>query len=149
MRMRSSLAAVTLILLACRASAPATGGEVMNTAQALQALQQTETWEVAQLPGVSALPAGERPSLQFMDGNRVAGSTGCNRVNGPYELNGSALTFGALAATRRACPGPAMDVESTFMRVLQGTRSFSVQNGALSLLGEGGEMLARLVPAME
>lgn len=121
---------------------------MMTTAQALQALQQTETWQVAQLTGVSALPAEQRPDLQFMDGNRVAGSTGCNRVNGPFQLDGSALRFGALAATRRMCPGPLMEVETTFLRALQSTRSFSVQEGALSLLGESGDLLARLVPAM-
>jgi heat shock protein HslJ len=146
--MRRAAALVILLLLAaCRGSAPVTGGEVMNPADVLRGLQQTQTWEVAQLTGVSALPAGERPSLQFLDGNRVAGSTGCNRLNGPFELAGGGLTFGALATTRRACVGAGMEVESTFLRALQSTRSHSLEAGTLSLLGANGEMLARLVPA--
>ena len=66
-----------------------------------------------------AEPAERQPSLQFVAGGRVAGTDGCNRVSAPYTLHGERLTFGAMIATRMACPG-ADDVARRFAAALAG-----------------------------
>src|SRR5688572_9762022 len=64
-------------------------------------------WRLVELGG-SAAVAGEGPAgapfLRFAaDSGRVSGSTGCNRLAGPYTADGEALRFGALVSTRMAC----------------------------------------------
>ena len=41
-------------------------------------------------------------TLQFADG-RISGSGGCNQYHATYTASGSTLTFGPIAATKRAC----------------------------------------------
>jgi heat shock protein HslJ/mannose-6-phosphate isomerase-like protein (cupin superfamily) len=64
-------------------------------------------WVVIELGGVPVplTPAERQPSLQFVAGGRISGSDGCNRVRAPYKMAGAKITFGALTATRMACPG--------------------------------------------
>jgi heat shock protein HslJ len=53
------------------------------------------------LSGVT--PETRAARLQLLDGGRVAGNDGCNRLLGSYVLDGEKLSFGSLAGTRMAC----------------------------------------------
>ena len=133
--------AAALPLLAC-----ATTGAVAG-----RALGDGE-WRLVELGG-SAAVAGEGPagaaSLRFAaDSGRVTGSTGCNRLAGPYTVDGESLRFGALVSTRMACVDPARQrQEADFMRALEGTRRHAVAGDTLALLGDDASSapLARLV----
>jgi heat shock protein HslJ len=64
-------------------------------------------------------------TVSFVSTDRVSGSGGCNRYSGPVAINGAALSFGALATTRRACPPALMNQESKFLAALADARSFA------------------------
>lgn len=73
--------------------------------------------------------------------NKVTGSTGCNRLNGSYELSGvNLIKFSPLATTRMACPG---NTEAKFIDALGKVKNWSIINEEL-LLSEGDVVLAKL-----
>lgn len=89
-------------------------------------------WTVTDLNG-SALPEGLDVTLSFADG-RISGSSGCNRFTGGYELTGEGLTLGQIAATRMACPPPAMETEQAVLAALSAITRFDIgREGALLL----------------
>jgi len=101
------------------------------------AASPTGQWYALTIDGRPATPAdtARRPSIQFLDSNRVAGSTGCNRFAGPYTMSGSSLTFGALAVTRMACMDTAIsNQEAAFTAALNATTNFSMSADTLTLL---------------
>ncbi len=62
---------------------------------------------------------------------KVFGRAGCNRFFGAYELNEAQLSFSGMGATKMACPD--MDIETTFFKVLEDTKSFVIKNDKLML----------------
>ena len=74
---------------------------------------------------------------------RLAGSTGCNRMMGGYELDGDRLSFGQLATTMMACPGDVMEFEREFLDALGDTASWQVEGESLTLVDGEGEARAR------
>lgn len=62
---------------------------------------------------------------------KVFGRAGCNRFFGVYEQNESQLTFSGMGATKMACPD--MDIETSFFKVLEDTKSFIIKNDKLTL----------------
>lgn len=81
---------------------------------------------------------GTRLTLMFKDG-QVSGSSGCNRFHGPFEVDGKALTVGALATTRMACEDAVMAQEQEFLRALQSARSWGIVRGMLDVHRADGE----------
>ena len=99
-------------------------------------------WRAIELAGlmVPAQDANREPHLTLESG-RASGSDGCNRVAGPYTLQGEALTFGAMAGTRMACPDTA-EIESRFQGALKGTSHWRIASNRLELYGATGKPLA-------
>lgn len=86
---------------------------------------------------------GEAYTLAFRT-DRVVGRAGCNHFSGPYSRTGSTLTFGPIAATRMACPGPRIDHERRAFEVLSSAVHLdSLSDGMLRLTGPGGSLLLR------
>ncbi len=100
-------------------------------------------WTLEAIGGEDA-PAGRPATLEFRADGRAGGHGGCNRFSGPYTAERSSLRFGALAATRMACPPPAMALEARYFAALQQTRAFRLERGFLHLHGADGAPLARL-----
>ena len=103
-------------------------------------------WRVVELSGIPvATPLhGERPSILFDAAKRQAtGYAGCNRFFGGYDLDGAALTFGLMGATKMACPDLEEGLETEFFKVLHATRRWEIVSGSLRLLS-GDAVLARL-----
>ena len=69
------------------------------------------------------------PELEF-DGQRVTGSTGCNRISGSFTVDGEEFKFGSLATTKMGCPG--YD-ENVYMDALNMTNRFRLNADQLSL----------------
>ena len=61
--------------------------------------------------------------IAFKSKGEVVGFGGCNNFFGSYAQDGQALTFGALASTKKFCQGK-MDAESTFLQSIQNTRQY-------------------------
>jgi heat shock protein HslJ len=103
------------------------------------------TWRLAELGGKPALLGndGRAATLELtLDGQRVAGFAGCNRMAGSYKLKGDSLTLGPLTLTRMACVN-GMALEQNFVSVLEQTRTYRISSQGLELLNAHGS-LARL-----
>ena len=72
----------------------------------------------------------------------TTGSTGCNNYTVTYDLGSNgAIKFGSVAATKALCPG---DLERAGARAdqrLRPARKAVINDGALQLLGPGGNPL--------
>jgi heat shock protein HslJ len=88
-------------------------------------------------------------TLRFESEGRVVGSAGCNNFQGTYEVEGSTLSFGPMAVTRKMCPPAVMDQEAAFLQAMEKVRIFTWgEDGSLLLGGEDGEP-SRFVPFVD
>jgi heat shock protein HslJ len=111
------------------------GGEILPPAT----LADT-AWAIVAIDGTPV--GGERYSLSFT-ADRVSGQAGCNRFSGGYSAEGDRLTLGPVAATRMACPGPAMEHERRTLQLLQGVIRAEHPDGD-SLILSGNNVTIRL-----
>ena len=79
-----------------------------------------------------------------VDGS-IKGHGGCNGFFGSLEKADSGIAVGRLGATRMACPDKIMDREMAFMDAVQRTRDFRSGGDRMSLIDEGGSVLAVFV----
>ncbi len=86
-------------------------------------------------------------SLTLFPNNTIDGVGGCNDYNGPYQLNGSQLTFGSLATTNLTCPDPAglMDQESKYFALLATTTTYAIESNQLNLYNSTGQQILQFV----
>ena len=73
---------------------------------------------------------------------QASGFNGCNNFFGNYEIDGSMLKFGPVAATRRFCEGTSNEVEMKFMQALEKTSSWEIKDEELIFL-DNSAVLAR------
>lgn len=120
--------------------------EVAVQAAAPAALAGT-AWTVRRI-GTLEVPPEVEATMDFVEGGRVAGSTGCNRFSGSYAQSGDRLSLGPLATTRRACTGGADAVERAFVEAVAGPLVVGAQvpDGSLALTSPAGVAIL-LVPA--
>ena len=96
------------------------------------------SWTFVSIAGVPV--AGERPTSLAFDATRLSGSAGCNRFSGGYTVKDGMLAAGQIAATRMACPGPAMEQEQALFDLLNGpVRMDFPTDGTLLLTGVDGK----------
>lgn len=101
----------------------------------------THRWELREVEGLTLMPTtvGKVAYLLFEPGkvNKVSGSTGCNRLNGTFELSGvSNITFSPLATTKMACPPDGNNTEQRFLSALTKVKHFQFSENNLLLLDE-------------
>lgn len=85
--------------------------------------------------GMPLSPLGHEVTVRFDGKGRVSGVGHCNRFSGIYALTGERLSVGAVAATRRACMGNALQAEQAFLRALETVVGFDVSpTGELALV---------------
>ncbi len=81
--------------------------------------------------------------VQFRANGELSGSGGCNNFFGTYDLNGTVLTIGPLASTKKMCPA-GMEDERDFLQALQNARRVDATHLTLNLYGENGTKLLNL-----
>lgn len=93
--------------------------------------------------GVVSPVLGTALTLSFRDG-AVVGHSGCNTYRAGYTRDGSRLTIGPAAATRKACAGAGvMDQEQQFLAALQSATSWTIRGDVLDLhRADGARALA-------
>lgn len=104
-------------------------------------------WKLVELHGapVEVAPNQREPHLILqLQGDRLVGSGGCNRLNGTYTLNGDFVGFGGVAATRMACAA-GMEQEQAFLRALGEARSWRVRGDDLVLFDGANATILRFV----
>ncbi len=105
-----------------------------------QAALQSGDWKVFEIAG-APVQVADKTIVGFSDG-RVAGNGGCNHFTGTYELaSEGVLKMGQVAATMRACIGPEMEQEHTFLKILGTVNGFSVADGVLTLTSADGRSI--------
>ena len=87
--------------------------------------------------GVSG--AGSVSSWIAFARDSVSGNDGCNAFSGSYESDGSTLTFGPLAGTRKACGGRAGEVSREVTAALARVRAYEIKADTLRMKDSGGE----------
>jgi heat shock protein HslJ len=111
-------------------------------------------WVLAGMPATAADLAGSewRPTaigeaawtgdafVRFEGEGRLTGHAGCNGFFGTYRLDGNGIEIGPLAATRKACPEPAMRNETLLLGALASARGFERDGTRLTLIGRDGEL---------
>jgi len=124
--------------------AVALGSTSCNSTKNLGAILQTlmgNDWELSSLLGQAVSADGFMnglPSLNFEDGGKLLGSTGCNRMNGSFNLSGKSISLDPGAVTKMACPG---DGEGKFLNALGAVNSFKLAGDELTLLDGAKELL--------
>ena len=104
------------------------------------------TWRLTQLGDqlVDNPPGDGAVSIQLQaENSRVTGFAGCNRMFGDYSLNGEALKFGQVGATKMACLEEGrMQLEGRFFETLSQVAGWKITDSTLELLDGGGRTLA-------
>ena len=94
-------------------------GESWILTQMLTAGGQTEVVQT----GVSA---------QF-DGSTISGTAGCNTYNASYEADGSEISFGPIAATKKICPEDEQSTEDRYLQLLAEIGTYEVSGRSMSM----------------
>ncbi|WP_306350122.1 META domain-containing protein [Flavobacterium sp. '19STA2R22 D10 B1'] len=104
-------------------------------------------WELATLNGAEPNRTEDflngLPYLNFTKDNSVNGSSGCNRLFGPYDLKANGeIKLDKMGMTRMACPGKG---ESKFMQALNKVTSLKIKKNKLVLM-EGTNEVITMTP---
>lgn len=102
-------------------------------------------WKLVRLDDAPVTVAAQQREAHLVfsaDAQRVAGSDGCNRVMGSFELEGDRLRFGPMAATRMACQDNA-EQQQRFHEAMQRVERYRIQGSHLELLDGTGVVRAR------
>ncbi len=102
-------------------------------------------WQLVTVGGAPAVAGSEATML--LAGGKATGTTGCNRYNGTYTLNGTdGIKFGPIASTMMACAGPVMTQEQAFNAALTATTTYSVAGTTLTFKDASGAAVATFAP---
>ena len=132
--------AAVLLTIGCsnskKTTSPASSSEILYQQQ----------WNLTEVQGQVVSPSSTA-HLSFTAGqiNRVSGSTGCNRLNGLYELSGTnSIKFLPMAVTRMACTdNNANETETKFLAALQQATTWSATTDEL-LFSNSTTVVAKL-----
>lgn len=110
-------------------------------------LQET----VWQLLSINAVPVqevvlGQAAHIRLRKGGRLTGSTGCNRLQGGWQLNADKLGLSRIGSTRASCHESMSQQEQALLNALRNTRQYRQVGNQLELL-QDEQVLARFVAA--
>lgn len=141
------LTLLSLALAACQShDAPDT--EASGSLLVLPVRLTDFQWNLTELNGqpLNLEGGGEAPYLIFFpETGRIAGSGGCNRIMGAYNLEGNQLKIGPIASTMMACPN--LDQETVFLRTLEAHGKWHFFKHTLHLADNQGTTVARFQSA--
>lgn len=87
----------------------------------------------------------QAPTLEF-EGDRIAGSGGCNRFFGGYTANNGGLSMSGVGRTQMACEPDVMEREDAFFQALESVQRYD-RLGDTLLLNSGDGTVLTLRPA--
>ena len=101
--------------------------------------------------GVRSLVIGTSADATFGEDGQLAGFGGCNRVFGPYEVDGLSIRIGPLASGRMSCPEPegVMEQEAAYLAALERATTWTIRDGRLQLRDADGALQVDYRPADE
>ena len=139
-------------------------GSIFNPSIAPASVPPTPTFKMAQSSSIAGswrlvnMTVGDSPMPMVpsstagltadFTGDRVAGSGGCNRFKGGFQVADNQLQIGPLASTFKACAEPVMKQERQYLTALQGAQRYELTQDGLEIFyqtGQGSGVL-RFVP---
>lgn len=106
-------------------------------------------WTAVAIDGAPVDPKVTPPTLAFADG-QFSGTTGCQPYTVPVaEPTPGTVSMGALAATRRSCPGPQGEVDRRFRAALPKATGYTFLAGRLVLSGLDGDQMRSVTLAQQ
>jgi heat shock protein HslJ len=104
-------------------------------------LDETQ-WDVIAInngkQGVASVVNGTTVTIAFQKGS-VAGNSGCNTYRGTYKVQGNAIAFSGVAATRRMCTAAGvMEQETQFLAALAASTAWAIEGDMLDLRHKDG-----------
>ena len=144
---RTLLSMCVLGLSACAAVPGGAGGPVRPASSAAP-VSVAPGFAGTRWVGVvdAGVDAAAAPRLEFLEGGRVAGYTGCNMLSGAWRMEAGELRFGSIATTKRMCLGPGAEIEKRLVAAMGGDASVRREGAKLVLSGPGGARF-EFVPA--
>jgi heat shock protein HslJ len=96
----------------------------------------------------SSTVGGATVTAVFGVDGAVSGSGGCNDYHGSYTIDGSSMTIGPVAATKKACADAAVQQqEDRYFAALERVATWAVSGEQLELRDADGALLVRYAPA--
>ena len=121
---------------------------MVGPAQAKPDAALTRTyWRVVEIDGSPVTPQPQKTEAHLVfkaEGQRVSGSTGCNRFTGTFKQTADGLRFSPLAVTKMACPPPLDALEKAFLQALSATATRRISGNILELKDASGRVRLRL-----
>lgn len=97
----------------------------------------------APTPASTSSPA----MVTFRGDGRLSGMTGCNSINGPYQVQGDRINAGPIVSTLRACIDETVaQQEKTMLDVLGNAPRFELANNQLKLFSSQGTTMLTFEP---
>ena len=124
-----------------RASLTWEGREMQGCAGAPRELLEGAEWQVEDVGGGGIID-NSHITIAF-EGDRAAGSAGCNRWFAAVNLTGEGMTFGPAGSTMMACPEALMQQERRFLEALAGVSGFDIDETGALLLKAGDATVVR------
>ena len=114
------------------------------TADPVRPASLTGSWQLTNLQGQAVAVNVQNPNQLSFGAipEQFNAYAGCNQLRGRYQLQGDAIAFTDLAATRMACPPAAMRLEQNFSQALAQARAYKIENESLILLDEQQKAVA-------
>jgi heat shock protein HslJ len=92
------------------------------------------------------IPQGEASNpIQIVfdaNGQRISGSTGCNRFTAELDEDSRGFSFSKIASTKMACTPQRMELENDFLYQLNDYRSIIRNGDQLLMVGNDREVLS-------
>jgi heat shock protein HslJ len=125
------------------ASRPAVTMDPVSDSLNLADFNETR-WRAARFgPGLATMPSPDAEFSLEIQGDRLAGRSGCNRYMGTWAMDEGRLRIGPLASTMMFCDG-LMELERTFLDALQAAAAARGRADRLVLTDEAGTELIEL-----
>jgi heat shock protein HslJ len=103
-------------------------------------------WVLTEWSVSSLAPGDFHITADFSDGH-ISGTSAVNQYGGPYKADSDGqFSVGALMSTEMAGAEPAMRAEAAYIKLLQEARSYRLEDGRLTLTGDGGAELLIFAP---
>ncbi len=134
MRLRRVAIVLPLVLVASAFSACGGDGSGSDGGTQDPAALEGESWVLTEM-----LTAGGQTQIldvgvnASFDGTTISGNAGCNSYHASYEADGSQISFGPIAATKKLCPEDEQSTEDRYLQLLAEIGSYEVSGRSMSM----------------
>lgn len=137
--MRPTRALILVALLALAFALPACGDDDEGSTEQNPADLESASWILTQMTTVGGQTqiVDVGVDAQF-DGSTISGTSGCNQYHASYEAQGSSISFGPIAGTKKLCGDPEDSTETRYLQLLGDVGSYRISGRSMSMNDQSG-----------